>query len=112
MLGVGKKLSAGWSGSEVGNLGEVEVEGQVLASVPDGEDHVSSFILGALSKLEGLTVDFDVRVLGASHHLDLEVAVRDAEFAVLVKLDDSERGIVLGLDREPALAGVCLSHTQ
>jgi hypothetical protein len=50
-----------------------------------------------------LLVDLDLWVLGASHHLDLQVSMLDSNLPVLIKLDDGQGCIVRRLDCELAL---------
>ena len=94
------------------DFSEVEVKWKVLASIPNGKDHVSSFVLRALSKLEGLAVNLNVWVLSSCHHLHFQVAMLDPELVIFIELDDCEGGIVLGLNVESTLAGSCLGHAQ
>ena len=82
----------------MGHLGEVEVQRQVFALVPDGEHHVAALVLSALAELKRLPVDLDLWVLGPRHHLNLEVRVLDADFIVFIEADDGQRGVILGLD--------------
>ena len=103
VLSVGKELTSRWCGPELGDLGEVEVQWEVVTLVPDRQGHVFPLIGGTGSKVEELAVDLDLRVLGPGHHLDLQVGVLDANLFVLIKFDDGQGGVVSRLDCELAL---------
>ena len=103
VLSIGQKLATSRRGSELGHLGEVKVKGQVFALVSDGENHIATLIARTLAKFERLTVDFDLGVLGAGHHLNFEVRMLNSNLVILVETDDSKGGVVSGLDSIAAL---------
>ena len=90
MLGIGKQLTAGRGGSELGNFGEIEVKRQVLTLVANREHHVSSLVASALAKLESLAVYLDLGVLSTRHHLNLQVGVLDTNLLVFIEANNGQ----------------------
>ena len=72
MFGARHKLASGRISFELGNFAEVEVDRQFVVFVLEGKDEVFPVVGGSVAKLEVLFVEFDLRVAGSCHHLDLE----------------------------------------
>lgn len=89
VLHVGKQFSFCGICFEMGNLWEAEVDWKVEVFVLDSKRHIASLVGLALPECKVLAVNLDLWVLGTSHHLDLEVAMLKADFAVFIELDYS-----------------------
>ena len=79
----------------MGNFLEAEVDGQVEIFVFDRQRHVAALIGLAFTKCKVLAVDLDLWVLSSGHHLDLKIRMFQANFAVLIKLDDCQWRVLL-----------------
>lgn len=80
VLGSREEFPSGRHGVELGDLGEVELHGQVVIFVLDSQVVVPAVMDGALAEGDLLAANFDLGVASASHHLYLKV-VEDSVLA-------------------------------